>query len=451
MVAAIHSSFAQSESSSSRASKDGLTNYSKNLARLHLGATLLSFDEKSRTYNPTEATPTWLDDDEATGWTPPTGKRYYLLALAEPTIINHIALSATDAEGTITLYSGDERATPDSSTWRSIASGLSVEALNEKINSGAYSRYGRFLLIETDLKKSGPWWSLYVYGTEKAVDYRIEPRVQKVDTASLLGPNINHSTVFDLTNLYSGARVTQVANGGNFASWQSMIDESPESFWLVPGSKGDAPSFVIDMGSDRTLRRVSAMIAPQPGVLEFFLLKGGEEPAIQTADASSSEYIKVSSTSGTAGETFNLKGRVPLCTLGFDGLSDREAIDFAPAEGRYLVVRWKGSSENENLQVHQIDGFGTYKFDEYAVVSDLPAIAERQYSEGDGKSVSSGKDFKMLLDPIAEGPVDPPAIAQGPAPLLGSNIPFLPAPLLVPPPLVPPPNPPIGTSNRSPE
>ncbi len=430
--------------SSSRANTEGLSEYPKNLARLHLGATVLKFDSGSRTFVATEAAPAWLDDDESTGWAPPAGKQFFLISLSEPTVVNHFSMSASASEGTVSLYVGDEKATPDSSTWKPLLTGVSVASLNEKLSSPAFSRYGRFLLVETDFAKAAPLWSLYVFGTERAADYRIESRVQKVDTRSILGPGINETTVFDVSNLYSGARVVATSNGGEAKAWQAMVDESPESFWIISPTPGNVPSAVIDLGTDRPLRRISALVEPRAGVLEFFLVKSAAntspEPSVRTTETSASEFIPASNPTPAKPASFDLTDRVPFATLGFDGTSDRESLDISPVEGRYLLVRWKGSVPGENLKVRQIDGFSDLTFDRYAVVTDLMPVAERR-SEGDGKQTSDGKGFKGVLDPIAEGPLDP--VAEGPtaSPLLfNSGIPPITS---LPPPLV--------TSNLSPE
>src|SRR5580700_1990022 len=70
------------------------SNAPKNLARQHLGANLMIFNETSQAYEPTEAAAAWLDDDIATGWPAMTGKQDYLLALSEPQLVNNFCISA---------------------------------------------------------------------------------------------------------------------------------------------------------------------------------------------------------------------------------------------------------------------------------------------------------------------------------------------------------------------
>src|SRR5438067_8819223 len=67
--------------------------YPKNLARQHLGANLLLFDSKAKSYKSTEAAAGWLDDDVATGWPAASGKNYYALALPEPQLLTNFSIS----------------------------------------------------------------------------------------------------------------------------------------------------------------------------------------------------------------------------------------------------------------------------------------------------------------------------------------------------------------------
>ena len=105
---------------------DDLSGYPKNLARLHLGANLYQFDSGSGTYEPAKAAASWMDDDETTGWAPQAGGEYYLLVLAKPSLVRSLTLSSDGLDGSLTVYAGDERATPESSTWTPVLRDVSI-------------------------------------------------------------------------------------------------------------------------------------------------------------------------------------------------------------------------------------------------------------------------------------------------------------------------------------
>ncbi len=389
--------------------REGLENYPKNLARLHLGANLQRFDKATGMYKASEATSMWLDDDEATGWAPAAGKEHYLLMLSQPSLVKQIALSTTGSKGRVTVYAGDERATPDSSTWTPVLRDVAVEDLNEKTIKGAVNRYGKYLLIETNLEEAGPWWSLYVFGREAADEYEVAKRAVPVDASEVFGQRINESTVIDLTNIYSDADVVYMTGGGKKADWFAMVDESPETFWIVNNAENsDVASFAIKLAQDTPIRRVSMTADAGPGVMEFYLVNA-------SADGSQPDFA-----------TLKLDEMLPACTLGFDGVSDREAIDIPPVQGTYLVGRWKPTVNGESIKIRQIDAFGALDFNNYAV-NQMPApIAELQESRNDKAAFNDGKTFKTLLDPIAEGPVDSPTLTGlGAPPIFSSQVPPL--------------------------
>lgn len=389
--------------------REGLENFPKNLARLHLGANLLRYDDSAGMYKPTEAAMTWLDDDEATGWTPAAGVEHYLLMLSQPSLIKHVALSATGSKGRITVYAGDERATPGASTWVPVLRDVAVEDINEKTINGTVNRYGKYLLLEVRLEEVGPWWSLYVFGREAADEFELAKRAMPVEASEVFGQRINQSTVIDLANIYSDADIVYMAGGGNKADWFAMVDESPETFWIVNNAdNAGGAAFAVKLSAAEPIRRVSMTANAGPGVMEFFLVEA-------SADGSQPDFASL-----------KLDNLLPACTLGFDGVSDREAIDIPPVQGDYLVGRWKPTVNGESIKIRQIDAFGKPDFNNYAVNQTLAPIAELQDSGRDKVALNDGKTFKTLLDPIAEGPVDSPRLnGLGAPPIFSSQVPPL--------------------------
>lgn len=407
--------------SASAAGDEALASYPKNLARLHLGASLYRYDPGSGTYQPADVASSWMDDDETTGQATKTGRQHYLLVLSQPFLVRNFTLSSDGSRGTVTVYAGDERATPESSTWTPVLSEVPISELNEQTPTGSLNRYGRYLLIETNLDQTGPLWSLYVFGREPATDFNLERRPMPVDSSSVFGQKVRQNTIIDVANIYSDARIVHMANGGAEADWHAMIDESPETFWIVNGAEDQAtPAFAVEL-ADQTMpiRRISVMADAGPGVMEFFLIG---DPATNSADTT----IPVATSSPRPDfRSLDLDGMVPVCTLGFDGVSDREAIDIASAEGRYLLGRWRPTVGGENIKIRQLDVFGDPDFDNFQVVAAPAPIAEMD-NAADKVVYDPGKNYKTLLDPIAEGPAE---IAQfsptGAPPIFSSPVPPL--------------------------
>ena len=113
-------------------SQKQLQNFPKNLARQHVGSNLFLFNPANSKFQPTEASAAWLDDDVTTGWPVMAGQQYYLLTLAEPTLLTNVAVSTRPTVGTVTLYVGDEPAAPGAKSWTVVAKNVPLDSINEK-------------------------------------------------------------------------------------------------------------------------------------------------------------------------------------------------------------------------------------------------------------------------------------------------------------------------------
>src|SRR4051812_13797488 len=67
--------------------------FPKNLARQHLGANLLQYNNTTHMFTPTQAAAAWLDDDVTTSWPFMAEKQYYLLTLPRPELVTNFAVS----------------------------------------------------------------------------------------------------------------------------------------------------------------------------------------------------------------------------------------------------------------------------------------------------------------------------------------------------------------------
>ncbi len=432
----------------------------KNLARQHLGANLLIYTDSTHAYAPTEAAAAWLDDDVATGWPALTGKQDYLLALPEPELVNNFCISARNASGTVTLYAGDEAAAPGSKTWTLLEKDVPVEALNEKLGR-PFGRFAKYILIETNLTESGPWYSIYLYGDKDAGTYSILQRAQPLDPHIQFGPYTNPSTSFSISSLYAHCKVTMA--GGNTGSWQNAIDDNPSTGTYIPATQGEA-GLAIQYDHAYAVQRVSVLTDPgTKGKLEFFVVN---QPAGATGASASrsqgSHYLKVANetialntdasgiapaatdsapaatdsapaaTDSATAAPVDLTNQHPVQTVTFDGSSPRASIDFTPASGTVLLARWTPDSAGQPLNLREINSFGDVALNDYQLspspVSEGPSA---DTSGGSGKETIGketippvGEGGKEGLPPVAEGdpfktpflpgvPVFPPNIPTG--------------------------------------
>ena len=389
--------------------------FPKNFARQHLGANLFVFNPANQTFVPTEAAAAWLDDDITTGWPVMAGKQSYLLALPEPEMISNFALSSRPAAGTVSIYAGDEPAAPGAKSWSPLAQNIPFDSLSEKKLTKPFSRFAKYVLIQTDIADPGPLFSMYLYGERSAVDYNLRKREAVIDARAIFGQYVNNKTAFNLNGLYAQGRVTSANSPDGFLPWQKSIDDNPESGLTLSASASESGA-VISYNGTQSVSRIALLTDGAPkGKLEFFAIGDAAEAGIAPAS------IPAPNSAPAAARPFSLEGRAPTASIVLDGTTSRASVDFPAVPASKLIVRWTPVNPNDTLTIRELDSFGALSLNDYEVGLKPEIVA--------GYSGADGKDAKE----IAEGPLDPKdpkndPIAGGPP---GS--PYLPGALGFPP------------------
>lgn len=384
--------------------------FPKNLARHHVGSNLFLFNSTSLRFQPTEAAAAWLDDDATTGWPIMAGQQHYLVTLAEPMLLTNIAFSTRPTSGTVTVYVGDEPAAPGAKSWTAVAKGISVEAINEKKLAQPFSRFGKYLLFETDIADPGPLFSLYVYGDRPAVNYELRKRETPIDTRAIFGPYVNNSTTFSISALYAHSTVTQAAAPGGFVSWQRVLDENPESgISIMPTT--DEAGLVVKLTPGHQLSRFAVLTggAPAKGKLDFFVVPNVPIETTSTTTAAGADIANVANASAApASKTASLAGLTPSATIALDGSSSRGAIAFPGVAGGAVLVRWTPSTAGEALDLRELNTFNEISLNEFELSLTPEAVAESldpsEAHSGYADASKDGRDYKdgKSLPPVGE-------------------------------------------------
>ena len=112
-----------------------------------------------------------------------------------------------------------------------------------------------------------------------------------------------------------------------------------------------------------------------------------------------------------------------------DNGTGRAAIDFPATTGRYIMVKWNSTVQQDaSFSVAEIAAFGGGNQSANLMASNASGTG-RSEIESDGKTVQDGKDAKDSKDVPAEGP-EPPA--EGPPPTLPDPPPFTFVPEILP-------------------
>lgn len=376
----------------------------KNLARQHVGSNLFLFNQTNHKFQPTEASAAWLDDDVTTGWPIMAGQQHYLLTLAEPTLLTNVALSTRPTAGTVTLYVGDEPAAPGAKSWCVVAKGVSLESINEKKLAQPFSRFAKYMLIETDIADPGPMFSLYVYGDRAAANYQLRKREAAIDTSAIFGPYVNNATTYSMSAIYAHSAVSYAAAPGGFAAWQRAIDENPESGISIAPTTDEA-GLVLKLPAGHQISRFAVLSgAPAKGKLEFFIVPNVPVETTSTTPASDSEIARASNPAASAGATksVSLAGLSSTITMVLDGSTTRGAIGFPGIEGSAVLLRWTPDTAGEAIDIREMNAFNEISLSEYDLSPTPEAVTERRTSDGgssyargrDGKDGMDGKDYK---------------------------------------------------------
>jgi hypothetical protein len=407
----------------------------KNLARQHLGANLLIYTPSNQTYAPTEAAAAWLDDDIATGWPALTGQQDYLLALPEPELVNNFMISERNAAGTVTLYAGDEAAPPGSKSWTVLAKDIPIDSINEKLGK-PFGRFAKYILIETNLSDSGPWYSLYLYGEQPASAYHIQQRAQPVDPRTEFGPYTNPATSFSVSSLYAHCKV--LTAGGDPSTWTNAIDDNPQTGTTVPATTSNA-GFAIQYDRAYPVERVSVLTDPgTKGKLELFVISNQPQPATggaalqsNAASEGGSQYIRVADVTATpagdapASAPVDLTGQTPVATINFDGTNPRASIDFTPTTGTVLAARWTPATAGQPLNIREINSFGDLALNDYELTPDTVG-EQAQATETSGKEELPNDGGKEALPPAVGEDLPPKTPFVPGVPVFPPNIPISP-------------------------
>ena len=406
---------------------EALNGYPKNMAREHLGTNLVVFDPASQSYVPTKAAAAWLDDDVSTGWKAASGKTYYVLTLPEADLLTNFMVSARNSRGTISLYAGDELAKPGADSWSPIATNEDLASVNNRKLEKPFSRFAKYLLIETDLTEAGPWYSLYAYGERAAVAYNLGKRTSAVDLASSFDPDTNDQTAFSFSSLYTGGLVTEInGSASDRVNWQQAIDDNPQTSVAITSSDGDKPSMIVKFGSPLAIERIAVLTGDASrGKLDFYLVES-LDTAPSVATNSAPNFIRVANTGSETSkttDTASLSGRTPIASMTLDDSTDRTSIEFPATQAAYLLIRWTPADGQSELVLSEVNSFTSASLSTYQLVSALPVAGEIS-EDGD-----VSKDGKTFIDFKGGKGILPPAVAE----ILPAKNPFVPAGLGFPP------------------
>lgn len=226
------------------------------------------------------------------------------------------------------------------------------------------------------------------------------------------------TTSYGFVNLQTRQpRALYVTSGSELRQANNMVDgQTATTFRFASGDS--QPTAVIDLGSVRSLRRVTVNHLPQQGTMSVYVVRAVPGLTASTDPADAPQTLKVDAT------TWDGMKEVGSSTN--DGAQAGTTVSFPETAGRYLLLRWTPAVMNgAALTVAEVAAFGG---DEQRTAS----THRRRYNDvSDSKDVADTKDVVDTKDVPEEGPEAPPP-GEGPPPSLPPPPPFTFIPQLVP-------------------
>jgi hypothetical protein len=398
------------------------TDYPENLARFHFGADVkaaphsvplaqLQLSSESSDQNTAEAA--LLCDDPTTGYELPVGASSLLVSLSNIENVEHLGFLNQGADGDFTIELSNANLPAQSPEWHAAGKGVMSHGAVAISVGPTEAKYVR---VNFTLTRPGRIAAFGVYATPSLSDFTM-PRPRKVSFAES-SPSFALIN-FSLSDLHIRARGVY-ASSGDLQQISNLIDDQASTAYEF-ALTDPAPAALIDLGRERSLSRISAIFAAQPGAIEFYVLKALPNDA--NFEGSDVRQIANDGQKAALPDALKMseKALAQLKPVGsVDGANGRAAVDFPAVNGRYLMLKWHPAAASQKaFSVAQVAAFGPVKHGESAVAE--------EFDGKDGKGLLGGKEA------IGEGPEAP---AEGPAPGLPPVPPFTFIPQV--PPQVPP-------------
>lgn len=306
-----------------------------NLARTALGARLLTADLPGGV--PADGAPriaqALLSDDDPLGCELPAGTTSLVLALPRTEILHRFDFLNLTAGGQVSVAGSNVRLPAGSPRWRTLSGVQDFATPNEVVSCELGTAEVRYVRVSFQLSKAGRIDTLGLFG-EAIKAQLVAERSRQVGGRYFVG----YETL-DYGNVAAHARVAKTSSGGGTGeAADRMIDGSLRTGYRFEVSDR-RPTAVIDLGSNRSLTRVSVAFHAGPGRLEFYLTP--EPAAYSRIVRRNPSYAGQSAEIPQVGvESASAPAGTPVATLQSDGRPGlrRASLSLEGQSGRYLAV-----------------------------------------------------------------------------------------------------------------
>ena len=333
-----------------------------------------------------------ISDDATLGYPLTPGVTSILVTLPKIEVLSRFNFISYDAGGEVSIAASSVKLPFDSADWRTVSNGRSFES-QQVVACPLGSIEARYLKFDFNTRTPGRIASLGLFGLPKISNFKVQPMSFNYAASGGIGRLQGRSVFFDYANIYTGANVVAVSNGGQVEKAQAMIDGNPETNYTFDPSD-PCPSMVIDLGVRRSLNRVSCVYQAGPGKLDVYLVDnpgmtdGFQRVALNYLDSPQSGGAISRTGIGTA-------QRQPLMSVDTSANSGigHASADLTGQSGRFLIAEFHPTATEPDFKDRDFKDFKDRDFkDSPAPVGDASAPGSRYARDVAASSVP----FKVL-------------------------------------------------------
>ncbi|MBV9659053.1 MAG: hypothetical protein JO295_13185 [Verrucomicrobia bacterium] len=306
------------------------TQHPVNLARSQRGIRLSVFNAQGQpTGGNASAATALLSDSDPLGYALESGRTTMILALSQTEEVHLFNFLNLSAAGQVSVSVSNSRLAPGAPQWRSVVNAQEFSA-HDVINCELGSAEARYVKLDFQVTTAGRIDTFGLYGNRTVSAFG-----SASDQAA--GDRFLGYQFIDYGGAAAPGTVVAVSPGDDLNAAQSIVDGNLKTSYTFKATDG-RPLAVIDLGTARTIRRVSIAYKAGPGRLDFYLVV---DPSQQR-----NGFLRARNTSADTAAVQQIVGsnfpgsRTPIATVRSTGESglQRANVNATGENGRYMVM-----------------------------------------------------------------------------------------------------------------
>ena len=337
-----------------------------------------------------------LSEDDPLGCELPAGATSLVVALPRSENLHRLDFLNLTAAGQVSVAVSNVRLPANSPRWRALGGAQEFATPNDVVACELGAAEARYVRVAFTLPRAGRIDTLGLFGDAATATGLGVTRARPVGGRAFVG-----FEQIDNGNVAAHARVTQVSSGGSPADGDRMLDGNLRTnFTFSPTDRH--PMTVIDLGSNRTLTRVSMAYHAGPGRMDFYLTPdpNAHTSIVQRNPSYSGQTAQIPEVSSDDIPA----DRTPVGSVQSDGRPglQRATVSLDGQAGRYLVVAFTPAGRTVPSERRGTRDFKDYK-DRVADYKDYKDFKDAPVAGADGGEPGYGEPLS-LAELAAFGP-----------------------------------------------